>query len=56
MAARELALLEKAWQEVVEEESAKDPLFRRVAEGYSGFREQYTIWGEAQALKPMYLE
>jgi len=52
----DLAAFEKAWNEVVAEESAKDPLFKKVAEDYQAFREQYRIWGEAQALKPTYLK
>lgn len=41
-----LAQLNSKWQEVVDEESAKDPLFKRVYESYSTFREQYTVWRE----------
>ena len=51
-----LATLEKAWAEVVKEESAKDPLFKRTAESYFAFREKYRKWGEAQALKSTYLK
>ena len=43
-----LAAFEKAWLEVIEEESAKDPLFKKVADHYLDFRKQYAIWGEAQ--------
>ena len=50
----ELKAYEKAWFEVVKEESAKDPLFKKVADHFYAFRDQYTIWGEAQALKPTY--
>ena len=32
----ELAVFEKAWLEVIEEESAKDPLFKRIADDYLG--------------------
>jgi TRAP-type mannitol/chloroaromatic compound transport system substrate-binding protein len=42
--------------EVVEEESAKDPLFKKIADDYFSFRKQYAIWGEAQAMKPTYLK
>jgi TRAP-type mannitol/chloroaromatic compound transport system substrate-binding protein len=52
----ELAAFEKAWLEVVEEESAKDPLFKKIADDYFSFRKQYAIWGEAQAMKPTYLK
>jgi TRAP-type mannitol/chloroaromatic compound transport system substrate-binding protein len=37
---------EEKWQEVVEEESAKDPLFKRIYESFRAFREQYAIWRE----------
>lgn len=49
-----LAQLEKAWLEVVEEESAKDPLFKKVADSYFSFRKEYKKWGDAQALKASY--
>jgi TRAP-type mannitol/chloroaromatic compound transport system substrate-binding protein len=52
----ELAAFEKAWREVVEEQSASDPLFKKVADSYFSFREKYKIWGDAQYLKPTYLE
>jgi TRAP-type mannitol/chloroaromatic compound transport system substrate-binding protein len=52
----ELAAFEKAWREVVEEQSASDELFKKVAESYFSFREKYKIWGDAQYLKPTYLE
>jgi TRAP-type mannitol/chloroaromatic compound transport system substrate-binding protein len=51
----ELAAFEKAWLEVVAEESAKDPLFKRIADDYLGFRKNYALWGEAQFVKPTYL-
>jgi TRAP-type mannitol/chloroaromatic compound transport system substrate-binding protein len=49
-----LAAFEKAWLEVIQEESAKDPLFKKVADHYLDFRKKYAIWGEAQSLKPTY--
>jgi TRAP-type mannitol/chloroaromatic compound transport system substrate-binding protein len=49
-----LKAFEKAWLEVLAEESAKDPLFKKVADSYLGFREQYKIWGDSQHLKPTY--
>ncbi len=52
----DLAVYEKLWLEVVEEESAKDPLFKKVADHYLAYRKQFAIWGEAQALKPTYLK
>ena len=42
----ELNKLRKAWHEVAEEESAKDPLFAEVYKSYKSFREQYAIWGD----------
>ena len=41
-----LQVLEEKWQEVIEEESAADPLFKRVHESYAAFRAQYAIWRE----------
>ena len=52
----QLAAFEKAWLEVVAEESAKDEWFKKFADSYFAFREQYRIWGEAQALKSTYLQ
>jgi TRAP-type mannitol/chloroaromatic compound transport system substrate-binding protein len=49
-----LAAFEKAWLEVVQEESAKDPLFKKVADNYLEFRKKYAIWGDAQAMKATY--
>src|SRR5687767_1983621 len=49
-----LKAFETAWLEVLSEESAKDPLFKKVADSYLGFREKYKIWGSAQTLKPTY--
>ena len=49
-----LKALEKAWLEVVEEDSATDPLFKKVADSYFNFRKEYKKWGEAQYLKPTY--
>ena len=51
---KDLATLEKAWLDVLKEESAKDPLFKKVADHYLDFRRRYAIWGEAQALKATY--
>ena len=39
-----LRQFEAKWQEVVEEESAKDPLFKRIHESFGAFRKQYAIW------------
>ena len=51
----ELAAFEAAWNEVVEEQSAEDEDFKRIAESYQAFRKVYKTWGDAQALKPTYL-
>lgn len=52
----QLAAFEKAWREVVQEQSAKDPLFKKVADNFYAFREHYKVWGEAQQLNPTYLK
>jgi TRAP-type mannitol/chloroaromatic compound transport system substrate-binding protein len=39
-----MAAIEKAWNEVIAEESAKNPQFKRVFESYSKFRADYAIW------------
>lgn len=52
----QIGVFEKAWNEVVKEDSAKDPVFKRVAESYYKFRKAYSLWGEAQALKSTYLK
>jgi len=49
-----LRALEKAWTEVLAEESAKDPLFKKVADHYLAWRKTYKLWGDAQELKPTY--
>jgi TRAP-type mannitol/chloroaromatic compound transport system substrate-binding protein len=51
----ELAAFETAWNEVLQEQSAQDPEFKKVAESYQAFRKVYKTWGDAQALKPTYL-
>jgi TRAP-type mannitol/chloroaromatic compound transport system substrate-binding protein len=51
----ELAAFERAWNEVLEEQSAQDEDFERIAESYLEFREVYKTWGDAQALKPTYM-
>ena len=51
----DLAALEKAWLEVLLEESAKDTLFKKVADHYLDFRKKYAIWGDAQIVKGTYL-
>jgi TRAP-type mannitol/chloroaromatic compound transport system substrate-binding protein len=51
-----LAAFEKAWTEVLQEESAKDPLFKKIADHYLNFRKQYAIWGDSQYMKATYLK
>ncbi|MGH6896269.1 MAG: TRAP transporter substrate-binding protein [Geminicoccaceae bacterium] len=50
----QLAAFEAAWQEVIEEQSAADPTFKKVAESYLAFRERYRTWGQAQSLESTY--
>jgi TRAP-type mannitol/chloroaromatic compound transport system substrate-binding protein len=50
----DLRQFEKAWLEVLSEESAKDPLFKKVADHYLNWRKVYKIWGDAQELKTTY--
>jgi TRAP-type mannitol/chloroaromatic compound transport system substrate-binding protein len=40
----------------VAEQSATNPLFKRVADSFYAFRAKYKGWGEAQFLKPTYLK
>jgi TRAP-type mannitol/chloroaromatic compound transport system substrate-binding protein len=49
-----LAAYEKAWLEVIKDESAKDPLFKKVADHYLDFRKKYAIWGDSQIMKATY--
>lgn len=39
-----LGELEAAWKEVVAEQVAADPVFKRVYESYSEFRKEYAMW------------
>ena len=52
----DLAVYEKLWLEVIAEESAKDPLFKKVADHYLAYRKNFSIWGDAQTMKPTYLK
>ena len=52
----QLAVFEKAWLEVVAENSATDPLFKEFADSYYAFRAGFKIWGDAQAMKLTYLD
>jgi TRAP-type mannitol/chloroaromatic compound transport system substrate-binding protein len=51
----ELAAFETAWDEVLAEQSAADPTFKKVADSYLAFRKVYKTWGDAQALNATYL-
>jgi TRAP-type mannitol/chloroaromatic compound transport system substrate-binding protein len=51
----QLAAFEEAWQAVVEEQSASDPIFKKVADSYYAFRNTYKTWGDAQFLRSTYL-
>lgn len=52
----QLAVFEEKWNEVVVEESAKDPYFKEVAENFYAFRKNYSIWGDAQSMNSTYLK
>ena len=52
----QLAVFEKAWREVVAEESAKDALFKEFADSYYAFRNGFKLWGDAQLMKATYLD
>jgi TRAP-type mannitol/chloroaromatic compound transport system substrate-binding protein len=51
----ELTAFQKAWNEVLQEQSAQDADFKKIADSYTAFRKVYKTWGDAQALKPTYL-
>ena len=42
----DLAKFEAAWNEVVSEQSAEDPLFAKIYDSYKSFRDDYAIWRE----------
>jgi TRAP-type mannitol/chloroaromatic compound transport system substrate-binding protein len=50
----ELAAFEKAWNEVVQEQSAADPDFKKIADSFYAWRKEYKPWADAQALKNTY--
>ena len=52
----QLGAFEKAWMEVVKEESAKDATFKEFADSFYAFRKNYAIWGDAQSLKSTYIK
>ncbi len=46
-----LAAFRRAWIEVMAEQSARDPLFKEIAEHYVAFREKYALWKDLGYLK-----
>ena len=50
----DLKTFEKAWLEVLEAESAKDPALQEDRGPRLAWRKTYQIWGEAQELKATY--
>ena len=46
-----MAAMDKAWKEVIAEESAKNAQFKKVYESYAKFRADYDIWREYGYLK-----
>jgi len=52
----QLAALEKAWREVLAEEAANDADFRRVADSYFAWNENYGRWLDVIRPKPTYLK
>ena len=46
-----LKAYKKAWDEVVAEEAAVNPNFKKVHESYAKFREEYKLWGKHGYLK-----
>ncbi|MDX9860714.1 MAG: TRAP transporter substrate-binding protein [Rhodospirillales bacterium] len=46
-----LAVFEKGWNEVVAEESAKNPNFKKIYDSYTAFRAEYAAWKDVGYLK-----
>ena len=46
-----LEAYEKAWQEVIEEESGRNANFKKIYASYSKFREEFKLWGDNGYLK-----
>lgn len=46
-----LAAFKKAWEEVVAEESAKSPEFKKAYETYMAFRKEYRLWADNGYIK-----
>lgn len=47
----QIAVFRNAWEEVVAEENAKDPNFKRVYDSFKSFRDRYSAWKEVGYLK-----
>jgi TRAP-type mannitol/chloroaromatic compound transport system substrate-binding protein len=47
----EISKFKKAWDEVVVEKSASDPLFKEITASYDAFRADYNIWSSKAYLK-----
>ena len=45
-----LALMRAHWDDIIVEKSAKDPLFKKVADSYLNFRKTYSLWKKLQTL------
>jgi TRAP-type mannitol/chloroaromatic compound transport system substrate-binding protein len=46
-----MAAMEKAWIEVIAEEAAKNPNFKKVWDSYAKFRADYAVWRDYGYLK-----
>ena len=46
-----LEAMEKAWQQVQAEESAKNPRFKKVNDEFTKFRKNYAVWRQMSALR-----
>ncbi len=46
-----LTAFRKAWEEVAQEEAAKNPLFKKTLDSYNKFRAEYAIWRDLGFLK-----
>jgi TRAP-type mannitol/chloroaromatic compound transport system substrate-binding protein len=46
-----IAAMRAAWDEVITEESARDPDFKRVHDSYAAFRKDYAVWRDHGYLK-----
>ncbi len=45
-----LAKMRAHWDDILVEKSADDPLFKKVADSYLGFRKTYSLWKDLQTL------